>query len=79
MPPKSDPALEHMRRMEERIKKQLATIADLRKRGLDTAPAMARLTAIRRAVKEMSFQLALLMSQPGDAKRPTSLKPARKK
>jgi hypothetical protein len=54
-------ALQHIRRMEERIEQQNAVIVELVRAGEDTIEAANRLGLLRRALEEMRIQLLGLL------------------
>jgi hypothetical protein len=54
-------AIQHIRRMEERIAQQNAVIVELVRAGEDTIEASNRLGLLRRALEEMRLQLLGLL------------------
>ncbi len=54
-------AFRHIQRMEQRIERQSALIAELRRSGKDTVEAVNRLTLLRNALDEMRIQLLSLL------------------
>jgi hypothetical protein len=69
MPKQLDPALEHLRRMENRVAQQTKLVEKLRKSGEDTTAAIQRLDLLKSALTEMRLQLGQLARTKADAKR----------
>ena len=64
----ADPAAEHIRVMEARLRAQTALVVRLREIGQDASESMRRLELLQRALEEMRFQLAQLSRTEMDTK-----------
>jgi type II secretory pathway component PulM len=64
----TDPAGEHIRVMEARLRTQTALVVRLRQIGQDAFEAMRRLELQQRALEEMRFRLAQLSRTEMDTK-----------
>ena len=64
----TDPAAEHIRVMEARLRAQTALVIRLRQIGQDASEAIRRLELLQRALEEMRLQLAQLAETEMDKK-----------
>ena len=72
-------ASEHIRLMEQRIRKQIKEVEKLKQAGGDLTDATKRLNLLQRALKEMRAQLGSLSPTPLDDKRHPGKAPSQPK